>query len=406
MTKRADGFIAGQGLKTPDSTLAGGQQQQGQQQNGGGQEGQQQAAAEDPEGKQKPQGQQQQQAPEGQQQQQNQPGGEGQQGQQQQTQEQQGSQENQEGQQQQASETTEAGEDIPEDKILAMLKKRGIDAKSLDELKPKPTLSPEEQEAAAENERTAAINFGLEKKLFTRKDYEQFIADTRRTPEDIALQVFSNVMLAADNTLKPEDINARFREYFRLDHEDSDWQKTLKAQEMKDLAVSYINKTHAKVTGVTDEYRAEQQIKQDALSYHTSVKQSFNTIGKTLTHTIKDEEGEFPFQFNIPEKVIKDATDIYLSSEHFNALNGIEPEELTAAIRLSMLEKMLPQIIAEGAKSYHAHKVETLKMIRQGVPERQVEQGHQSSTSTKQIPGRATQIMKGQGLAVPQAQQT
>jgi hypothetical protein len=198
--------------------------------------------------------------------------------------------------------------DEPEvdDEILLkqLSKKAGKEIKSLEEfLNPKIDLTPEAKETQLQERESAKVAFALQNKIISKKEIEDFIADTKDL-RSVAFDFYTQQQLALDDTLTDKQIEDAFEDRFNTDADKESKEYKAGQQEINFIANSIISKKHSKYLNletVFSEYENEQiqtsqrqqKILQLAPSYKKDVDAVIGSIAKIKigSHEVElDEE--------------------------------------------------------------------------------------------------------------------
>lgn len=246
-------------------------------------------------------------------------------------------------------------DDVDDAKILAALKKRGMDISSLEDIKPKPKeLTPEEKEAAKEELKEQSIQFGLKNKLFKTTDLEEFAAAQKRDPQEVALEEFAVNYKKSYPEATDEDVKDAFSDFFGLDLEDGHFRKTLMSSEMKRIADMNLRSKFPQIMGVEEDYQENIRVEQSARTYKERVDKAFADIKPELKITLDGQEYSFPYRTDS----IKALKEQFLSAVQFDAFGQEAPDEkvLMGAISESLNAKDMRKAIEVIAKA-HADKI-------------------------------------------------
>lgn len=246
---------------------------------------------------------------------------------------------------------TQSATELNDDAVRKYLKeKRGIDVSSLEDLKQKPALTPEEQAAAEERRRNEAIAYALDKQIVSRKDLESYAADNARNPRDTALQIFSNHLKSQG--VSDEDIADRFNEFFYESEPDGHPLKEMQKAQMQTIHDNYIAAKYGKILGADEAYASHIQDTNDATDYGKRVSTVFQGMDKG--YEMKFPVGDKEYVFKVKEDVIAEIKNNYQTEDMFETLRGRvkDAETLKGMVEASIIQRELPKILAEVAESH------------------------------------------------------
>lgn len=264
-----------------------------------------------------------------------------------------------------------SAEEIADDKLLEILRKRsGKDLKSLDEiLNPPKELTEDEKRAKIEEEESEALQFGLKNKIFKKGELEAYNADKVKKPRDIAYEMFAAEELKNDDTLTPDDIQARFKSYMMEDLPEDSWMRQRREKEMDAAAKAYMATKYGAIENVGAQYKQYSEVLQRASAYKSNVESVISDLSTEYTTSFKDEDGDQKFTFKIPADLVLKAKEYFLHQDTFSQLNNgnVSKEDLAVAVNDLIIKQALKPIIEEVAKSYLATKAAALKMGKKGI---------------------------------------
>lgn len=295
--------------------------------------------------------------------------------------------------------------ELSDDDFLKELQKRNPNVKSISDVATLAIPVPQKTEAEIKEEeealRTSAIEFGLKNKIFDRNRYEAFVADSKNDPRSIALAIFAQEQKNLDANITTEEIDQRFSEYYLETEDDGHWGKDARKIEMQKVANGYLSGTYGDILNIENTFKQNQQLLESVVSYKTKVETASASFPKEMPFqipSITEDGAKFDFSYKIPAETMKAVSEEFLSEVAFNSLRqgDVNNEFLHKAFRAAVIEKDLPKIIAEAAKTYGADQVLKAKMGRQGVIPNQVE-GGTSQVLSREYTGHAAGILQAAG---------
>lgn len=190
-------------------------------------------------------------------------------------------------------------DDIDDAKVIEFLNKKGIAAKSIEDLLPK---TEEDPAKLAEKKEAAKLSYGLDKGLFTKKQYDNFVSATK----DVKNFVYADYHKAAkadDPSLTDEQIQEEFITEFGLDADPATRKYKYGQQKLNVLAEKMLKDNFSPIYNADQEYsqfEANQNKKKEfekklltaAPNYKKDVDAVFNKIKKISTKFSDDESYE------------------------------------------------------------------------------------------------------------------
>ena len=194
---------------------------------------------------------------------------------------------------------TKQDAEIDDAKVLEFLNKKGITATSLDDLLPK---TEEDPVKLAEKKEAAKLSYGLDKGLFTKKQYDNFVSATK----DIKNFVYADYHKSAkadDPSLTDEQIQEEFITEFGLDADPSTRKYKYGQQKLSVLADKMLKDSFGSIYNADQEYSQyetsqnkkkefEKKLLTAAPNYKKDVDAVFGKIKKISTKFSDDESYE------------------------------------------------------------------------------------------------------------------
>lgn len=259
-----------------------------------------------------------------------------------------------------AAEGNKGGDNTPGElddaALLQLLEKRGIKAASLDELKPKDP--DEDPELTAEKLEAAKLTYGLEKGLFNKKTYDNFISESK-APQNLVLAEFYADAKKSDPNLTDDEITAEFREEYGLDAEPTSRKFLRGKKNLETRAEKLMNEKYGKVLSLDNEFKthqdarkAESERKKAILAktpqYKKDVQSIFTELRK-ITTKFSDTES---YEANLVESDINEIMNDFLKPEAAEKMieEGYTPEKLKDTAFMVLLKQKFPVIAKELIK--------------------------------------------------------
>lgn len=262
-------------------------------------------------------------------------------------------------------------DDMSEEDIIKVLNKRtGKTFSSLTDLTKEPEskiLTAEEQEQENEKRQADALKFGLDNKLFAKKDYDQFQVFKTIPKVDVVMEAFVKEEMAADKELSKEDAEERFKELYHQFDDETSFKYKKGLQQIEQQYEQIKNARFKNIVNVEDVYKGVEKNMANAKVYHQKLTETFNSIDKNLSFEIDGEKINAPlFTDEQVEKVKKN----YLTPEMMASVlaedGSIDMESLATEIRKDFIYDNLDTIVTEAAKTLADVKVKAAMKARKG----------------------------------------
>lgn len=288
-------------------------------------------------------------------------------------------------------------EDIDDAKLLAALSKKiGRDITSLDDLKEQKVLTPEEVAEEQERLRNQATSYGLENKLFTRKDLDAFATDKAKNPRDTALLVFGQELKAINPSITDEEIGEQFSMWAFEHEEEGHPLRTMMNSSIQNIHDNYINNKYAPITNVESAYSQYNTSVQNASEFGKRIDRVFGSFTDgTKPYDMSFSLGEgLDYHYEVKPEVINEIKAKYQSAEAFNALGDKAKDDkfLHDIVTNEVKSKEFNNILFRVAEAHSAKKLLDVAAERQGItPQRDIE--GQQGPEFKKLTGVASQIL-------------
>lgn len=249
--------------------------------------------------------------------------------------------------------------ELDDEKVLAYLKnKKGKEVTSLDEfLNPKAPLTEEEKRAIAEKRDGDKIAFGLSKGLFTKKQLEEFITDTKN-PKELVYAHFVTEQKEKDDTLTDIEIEEEFKEKFGLDAKEDSRQFKVGQNLLNNIADNIVRKKHGKILNLENDFSSyetaqatqqqhEAKVLNAAPLYKKDVEEIRSEI-KKVSIPVSDTEN---FEVDVDDEIVDGIIASMLDKKHAepNIANGWDKETLKQGAHITAIIKSLPKMLTKYA---------------------------------------------------------
>jgi hypothetical protein len=287
--------------------------------------------------------------------------------------------------------------DIDDAKLLATLsKKLGRDITSLDDLKEQKVLTPEEIAEEQDRVRNQATSYGLENKLFNRKDLDAFAIDKAKSPRDTALLVFGQELKAINPNITDEEIGEQFSMWAFEHEEEGHPLRTMMNNSIQSIHNDYINNKYAAITNVEQAYNQYSTSVQSASDFGKRIDRVFNSFTDgTKPYNMQFSLGEgLEYNYEVKPEVLNEIKAKYQNAETFNVLGDKAKDDkfLADIITNEVKSKEFNNILFRVAEAHSAKKLLDVAAERQGiVPKRDIE--GQQGTEFKKLTGIAGQVV-------------
>jgi hypothetical protein len=228
---------------------------------------------------------------------------------------------------------------------MKALAKKGIQAKSIDELIPKEELTDEKKKELQEKKRGTVIEFAKAQGLFTQKQYDDYVKFDSQQKSDVVKAAF----IAQVKKQNPEATDKEAEEYFdetffTLEDEGSSKFKYGQAQiEQQFEAIK-----RSKFSNILDAeqiYDGVQTNLQKATSYKSQVDSLFEKDFKGFAVKVGEHEINYPITTDHAE-IIKEIKKDYLTPDMMNALM-----DQTGKVELSVLKEEIEKDLFGNSKT-------------------------------------------------------
>lgn len=248
----------------------------------------------------------------------------------------------------------ETDSDLDDEKVIAYLNKKGKAVSSLEELlNPKRELTEQEKAELAEKRDAEKFAFGLSKGLFSKKQLEEFITDTKN-PKDLVYARYYQDQKEKDPDLTDDDIKEEFEEKFSLNEEPDSRRFKVGQNLLNNIADNIISKKHSKILNLENEYsvyeqaqskqkESENRILTQAPLYKRDVEQIRADIKKVSIPISDKEVFEVELDSEIVDGIISKMLDADYSAHQIS--KGWDKESIKQVAKTTAIVESLPKII-------------------------------------------------------------
>lgn len=249
--------------------------------------------------------------------------------------------------------------ELDDEKILAYLKaKKGKEFSSVDEfINPKKELTPEEKEKVAEQREANKVAYGLSKGLFTNKQFENYITDSKN-PTPLVLDAYIKDQKEKDSALTDAEIEAEFNEKFGLDEDKESRAYKTGQMLINNMASNIINKKYPKILNLEKDYSNYEDIEKKNKDYENKFqtqsplyKKDIDQIKKEIKRVsipISDKESfETDLDDSIIDEIIAQMSEDKFSKDQID--RGWEREVIKQTAQTASIIKSLPSLMEKYA---------------------------------------------------------
>lgn len=250
--------------------------------------------------------------------------------------------------------------ELDDEKILAYLKnKKGKEITSLDELiNPAQPLTEDQKKEATEKREARKFAFGLETGLFSKKQLEEFITDTKN-PSELVFAAYKADQVSKDPNISDEEIMTEFNDRFGLEIEDKESRQYITGQNLLNkIASGLIKEKHSKILNLDNDYSAHESNQSKQSEIDNKVQRNtplYNSDLQKVKSDIKKVsiqlEGNETFDTELDDAVINEITSEMQSSNYSKRLieEGWNIDNMKQVAQTSAIIKSLPQILKKYA---------------------------------------------------------
>jgi hypothetical protein len=266
-------------------------------------------------------------------------------------------------------------EPTDEQLLEAISKRSGRKISSFDELKPKPEEI--DKEKLAEKREADKLSFGLQKGLFNKKQFENFIADSK---DPIGLVYAAELQEAkkedpAWDEDKEREFKEEFDEKFGLNLDQSSPKFKRGQKQLNIIADTILKSTYAPIYNLESEYgrhetEANQQAanKQKILETAPVYKKEVDEIVTNLASVDFPFGADEKYTVPVPKEMRDSIREILLDKDFVTSqiLNGYKKEEIAQIATNMVITQNYPALAHEAAKQYRAKHEKGVRGIPEG----------------------------------------
>jgi len=248
--------------------------------------------------------------------------------------------------------------ELSDEQLLKQLEKRGITAKSFEELKTPPT--PPDPAKLAEQREAEELAYGLSKGLFNKKEYDGFVADTNNAQNLVFAQYHAEAK-AEDPELTDEEIQLEFESKYGLDAEPGTRKHKRGVKEINTIAESLLKQKYGKIYEAKSSFTGYEKQAQAERSDKAKLEAGLPVFNKDLEEVFGQLK-KIPIKFSDTESVEVDALqsgldelkEMMLKPDNAKkeVLSGYTKEELKERMFAAFLYRNFPAIAKEVANQH------------------------------------------------------
>ena len=256
-------------------------------------------------------------------------------------------------------------DELSDEQLVELLKKRGATISSLEDLKPKPT--PEELAEKEREKQGAMLAHGLSTGKFKKEEYDAYqraqsnkIAVIR---EDIAEQ-----FQAAFPELSPEAIEEKVANYMFENLGPDDAVRQAREKELLTLADMKISDKYKNIVSLPKDYEMhleglnkqanfEKKVQATLPVFKADVSKALESLRKFTVSVpdSKNPENTVNLELEYSDADLKEVESLFITNDQIiRAVNGMTFDQLKGEAELVLVKKHLPRLISQAAKNYNA----------------------------------------------------
>lgn len=263
--------------------------------------------------------------------------------------------------------------ELDDDKVLEYLNKKGKQFSSLEDLlNPKVEPTEEQKRKLAEQREADKVAFGLSKGLFSRKQLEEYITDTKN-PEALVYAAYAKQQKEKDPTLTDEDIKGEFNSIFHLEEEKGTRLYESGQNNIANIAENIINKKHAKILNLENDFsnyeksetfkkEAESNIKKQLPLYNKAIDNISNSLKKISIPVSDKIVLEVPLEEGEINEIISDMRNKKYAESQIQ--KGFTEESLMSIAQTTAIITKLPKLLNKYAEDRELEKQAGLRGIK------------------------------------------
>lgn len=234
--------------------------------------------------------------------------------------------------------------------------------KSLSDLNPPAPKSAEEIQAAIEKEKQDAFQWALANGKTKQEDYDKAILGRAKTNREIALNLFSEEVLAINSKATPAEIEEQFKDAYGEELDEDSPLRKLRQRQMDKLADEYRAAIGKDIDNIEPAYKEYQQSLRHKADYDKQVDEVLQEAPAALNFPVKytnaaGAEVEMDLAYEIEPSDLKQLKKDMRSEGIYQSMGGAEREfkkaELQEAFNYNLkalaFDKMIAKIASDAA---------------------------------------------------------
>lgn len=272
-----------------------------------------------------------------------------------------------------------ADDELPTEKLLAMLAKKGINVNSLEDLRPKQT--PEEIEAAEQKRKSDMLAYGLSIGKFKKEEYDSFQQATANKMAIVTADLTEKIKTAFPE-FTPEQVEEKVAQYTMAHLPADDVLRVQREQELIELADTRLQKKFKNIydlesdfdqhlQGITNKTNFENKVKAALPVYQKDVDAVLGQM-QNLTVTVPDTKNpanSLNVELKFSDTDLNELKDALLTPDNIvrQVKNGYTVEQLAKEAKAVLLTQHFDRLISQAAKDYNSKQKEIYIRGRKGL---------------------------------------
>lgn len=270
-------------------------------------------------------------------------------------------------------------EELPTEKLLALLAKKGINVNSLEDLKPKQT--PEEIAALEQKRKSDMLAYGLQTGKFKKEDYDAFQQATANKMAVITADMTEKIK-AAYPELTDEQVEEKVAQYTMAHLPADDVLRVQREQELIELADTRLQKKFKNIydlesdfdqhlQGITNKTNFENKVKAALPVYQKDLD---TVLGQMQTLTVpvpdtKNPANSLNVELKFSDTDLNEVREALLTPDTIvkKVKDGYTVDQLAKEAKAVLLIQHFDRLISQAAKDYNSKQKETYIRGRKGV---------------------------------------
>jgi hypothetical protein len=291
--------------------------------------------------------------------------------------------------------------ELSDDELIGLLQKKGINLKSIEDLKPKPT--PEEIAQAEQERKNKVLAFGLETNKIKKDDYDAY-QKASANKINFLYEDFAKDLKNANPDITEEEIQNEWKEYTFSDLDESSIKKQRRQKELNELADLKLKSQYNSIFNLDNEYAKHEQKQNEDYSFKRKVEaalpvyqkdvddvlDSFKTPSKFIIEDTQNAANNVEIELSYNDADLKELKDAFLSKDQLikRIQNGYTVEAMKAEADMFLWNKHKGRHLSKAAKDYNSKQQEKYLHGRKGIiPNKElvIESDEQPATVTTQF---------------------